>query len=267
MKAELLNGKYGPIFGLISDQYVGQSLIRYGEYCDHEIELFRHVIQPGWTVMDIGANMGALTVPLATLCKEVIGIEPQPEMFKLLTANMAVSGNCRKFTGFNIALGAEKRKVYVPDADYSVGQNFGAIPVDDKSTGIPTRMLTIDILAALGHKPNFIKIDVEGWEESVLKGGINYIEEHEPVLYVENDKPDRSESLVKFITEKLGYRAYWHITPLFNRNNFFGASENAFGSACSFNMLCVPKKYEVQTDLTPVTKDNALPPTNVQVFI
>ena len=48
--------RYGPMAYLATDQYVGQSLDRYGEFSEGEVELFRQVIRPGWTVVEIGAN-------------------------------------------------------------------------------------------------------------------------------------------------------------------------------------------------------------------
>ncbi|HEV3118087.1 MAG TPA: hypothetical protein VGY58_13625, partial [Gemmataceae bacterium] len=47
------------------DTVIGRSLDLYGEYSEGEVALFRHAVARGATVLDIGAHIGAHTVPLA----------------------------------------------------------------------------------------------------------------------------------------------------------------------------------------------------------
>lgn len=51
---------------------------------------------------------------------------------------------------------------------------------------------------------DFLKIDVEGMEEDVLKGAVGLLATLSPVLYVENDRKEKSESLIRCI-DGLGY--------------------------------------------------------------
>lgn len=260
MKVEFRNCKYGPMVFLDTDLYVGQSLLQYGEYCEGEVEVFRSFIQKGWTVMDIGANFGALTVPMGQLAGRIISIEPQPSLYGLLVANAALTGLGSKFTGLHAAVGKEARTVTIPTPNYASISNFGAVPATENGPGTSVKMITIDGLVAQGIKPQLIKIDVEGWEEDVLRGGEKYIKEFNPILYVENDKPEKAVSLVNYILDELGYAAYWHISPLFNPRNYRNNPNNTFGNVCSFNLVCVPPSAELETNLTRVTKENALPP-------
>ena len=43
-------------------------------------------------------------------------------------------------------------------------------------------------------------------------------------------------------------RLYWHLPRLYNSRNFFGETENVFGTIVSVNMLCVPR--EVAMDIS-----------------
>ena len=61
------------------DYYIGASLKLYGEYSELEIALLRRIIKPDWVVIDVGANIGALTVAFAEMAEEVYAFEPQPE--------------------------------------------------------------------------------------------------------------------------------------------------------------------------------------------
>jgi hypothetical protein len=99
---------------------------------------------------------------------------------------------------------------------------------------------------------HFMKIDVEGMEEDVLRGSEAMIRECKPVMYIENDRQDKAESLVAFIKE-LGYDPYWHCTKLYNPNNYFKNPNNFYEDMASLNMLCVPRGSDIK-GLEPVTK-------------
>jgi len=62
------------------------------------------------------------------------------------------------------------------------------------------------------------------------------------VLYVENDRVENSERLIRLI-QGLGYRLWWHFPRYFNPDNFAGNPENVFGSGASINMLGVPSEF------------------------
>jgi hypothetical protein len=85
-----------------------------------------------------------------------------------------------------------------------------------------------------------MKIDVEGFELDVLKGCVGILERSKPVLYVENDRLERSAELIQWLLDH-DYRLWWHMPPLFNPDNHLGVKENAFPGIVSGNMLCVPK--------------------------
>ena len=67
------------------------------------------------------------------------------------------------------------------------------------------------------------------------------IETHRPIMYLENDRVERSEELLGTVA-RLNYNAYWHFPRVFNPDNYFGDPENAFGNVASVNILCIPKE-------------------------
>ena len=95
-----------------------------------------------------------------------------------------------------------------------------------------------------------IKVDVEGMELSVLKGGRELIARNSPILYVENNRDAKSDELIRWISG-IGYQLYWHYPPLFNPNNFNRNTENVFVDGFCSNMLCVPNGAQIQ-GLEPV---------------
>ena len=72
--------RHGKLMYLLNDAYIGRSLDVYGEYSEGEIDLFRQLLRPGDVAIDVGANIGALTVPMARLVQPggaVVAFEPQ----------------------------------------------------------------------------------------------------------------------------------------------------------------------------------------------
>lgn len=93
---------------------------------------------------------------------------------------------------------------------------------------------------------DLVKIDVEGMEADVLKGGEGLLKRFKPLLYVENDRLEKSETLTRLIAS-FDYRMYWHLPPLFNPDNFFANRENSYLNVVSANMLCVHRDSQIRT--------------------
>lgn len=232
----LVHGKYGWMFVLSHDVYVGRSLITYGEYSELEVQALRHFARGG-EVVDCGANIGALTLPLALVADRVLAVEPQITCAKLIEASCAINGigNVRVFNG---CLGNETRDdVLVPVSDYSVDNNYGNLALARFTKGRPTSMRRLDEF--IFDKLTLVKIDVEGMELDVLKGGAENIKEHKPTLMVECDQEDKAGELIEYVYS-IDYEPYWYINLLYNKNNYYEVEENVFNNQASINLLCVP---------------------------
>lgn len=227
-------------------QYVGKALELYGEYCQHEIELFQQLIKPTDVVWEIGANTGSQSVALAKQVPEgsYVGFEPQHELFKLLVTNLTLN-NCENAFPYNFALGKESDVISLPKVDYHLPNNFGAVSLigSTQLSDVKVEVRSVDSFTWL-PRPNFIKIDVEGMETSVLEGGLKTISEMAPTMYIENDRVDKSSDLIQTLWD-LKYDLYWHITPYYNEKNFFDNRHNIYGNVSSFNMLCFHAKNKV----------------------
>ena len=80
---------------LLNDAYIGRSLDVYGEYSEGEIDLFRQLLRPGDVAIDVGANIGALTVAMARLVQPggaIVAFEPQRAIFDILCDNLRLNG-------------------------------------------------------------------------------------------------------------------------------------------------------------------------------
>lgn len=230
--------RYGVMVWPRHDVYIGRSLDLYGEYGEGEVALFRQLVRQGDTVIEAGANIGALTLPLARMLGptgRIFAIEPQRLVHQVLCANLAINAIENVFA-LRAAAGATSGVVRVPALSYRAHANFGGIAVgrsgDEHCQVAPLDALHLD-------RCQFIKIDVEGAEADVLRGAAATLSTHRPVLYVENDRRERSASLIALL-QQLGYRLWWHLPRLFNPGNFRRHAENVFGNVVSVNMLCLP---------------------------
>jgi FkbM family methyltransferase len=240
----LTDARYGPMLVNRHDVYVGRSFIEYGEFSEAEVACLRRFVVPGMVVLDIGANIGALTVPLAQMVGptgRVIAFEPQRLAFQLLNANIALN-SLANVQALRLAVGADDGWTTVPDLEPTVPQNVGGISLRDKHPGekVPTIRLDGVDLPTVG----LIKCDVEGMEWDVLIGASGLIERDKPILYLEADRADVLRDLYEEL-RLLDYAAFRHSPPLFNPDNYRGNEVNVFQNDAgqlivSDNWLCVP---------------------------
>jgi FkbM family methyltransferase len=238
----LIRGRHGVFLVNKHDAYIGRSLMVYGDFSHKEWLVLAQMVRPGAQVAEIGANIGAHTVPIAQAvgrAGHVYAVEAQPEIHRLLCANLALNA-LSNVTTFNLGCGAAEGQASLPRLNYGRADNFGGVSLREPGAGHPVRVAALDALID-PPRLDLIKIDVEGMEREVLEGASGLIRTRRPTLYLENDRLDRSAALIEKVFQ-LGYRAWWHTPLLFDANNLNGVSENVFGSAASFNMLCLPQE-------------------------
>ncbi len=235
-----------------NDTHLGALLDTYGEFSEGEVEIFRRFVKQGDTVIECGANIGALCLPLSQMvgtAGQVIAFEPQRLQFQTLCANMALNSVtnvlCRQ-----AAVGDADDTLVLPTYDPYRKQSSGSLCLEGFTNGEVVSLITIDSLNL--DRCDFIKIDVEGMEEKVLRGARQTIERCQPILYVENDRADKSDSLLLFIHE-LGYTVTEHRPPLVSDDNFFGAEIQLWKGTVSLNLLCLPSGTSTKSINQPVS--------------
>ena len=239
------------------DAYVGRSLATYGEFSEAEQVLFRALLRPDDVALDVGANIGAHTIGMA----QAVGVrgvvhafEPQKVICDILRTNIAQNGIANT-VAHQEAVGAAPGRVRVPPLDYYGAGNFGGIELGG-AVGEEVPVVTVDSVGL--PRLRMMKIDVEGMELDVLKGAASTIRRFGPALYLENDRAESSAGLIAFVFG-LGYRLWWHLTPLFNPNNFFGYPEDVFTNTWSFNVIGFPASDVPSMPLPEITSPDDLP--------
>jgi FkbM family methyltransferase len=233
-----VNGRWGPCHVFKNDRFIGKSILDYGEYNPDETEFIISLAQGAGknkTVLDIGANIGAISQALEYSGITVEAFEPQPAVFSLLKMNF-------KGPSYNIALGDFTGIVAMPNPDYSNTYNYGGVSCGIASKSRGSIAVPIHRLDEYNYNNvSVIKIDVEGYEEKVLHGALETIKRCRPILYLEDDRVDKRDGLYKLLQE-LGYKWESHHPFLYRENNFFGKKERTWDiDYFSENIVCYPR--------------------------
>lgn len=139
-------------------------------YCGlHEFEdmaFLLHLLRPGDGFIDVGANVGSYSVLAAGVAgARVVAAEPVPETFAHLLDNLHLNRLSGQVSARNVAVGAAAGSLRFTTGLDTVNHVCGA-----GEAGVEVPVETLDRLAG-EVSPVLIKVDVEGYETEVVKGG------------------------------------------------------------------------------------------------
>lgn len=254
----LVHGRHGPMLVNRFDTFIGKALINYGENGNHEWEFIKQLLKScNGSVIEVGANNGSFTVPIAKYLAQfgsiVIAFEPQYFIFNELCANLAING-LRNAKAFPLACGAENCTLYYREPAYTVNNSFGCLTLSKASTqdSQSVACIKLDNFIDPHSIVSLIKIDAEGSELDVLKGAENLIKQNRPILFLENDRKITSKPLIEYL-RSIDYSLWWQLCWTYNPDNFFKNPENLFPDQASLMMLGLPKEIKAEIkDLEPV---------------
>ena len=147
--------------------------------------LYQRYAKPGSIAVDVGANLGIHTLVLSRCVDRngrVYAYEPLESIYRRLTANLAVN------SAVNVVAkpyGLGEKTETIPFNDYAGAFNIGKGRFDPGGDGTMQVRTLDDELRGVDAPVSVIKIDVEGYELSVLKGAAETLRRHRPVLLIE----------------------------------------------------------------------------------
>lgn len=133
-------------------------------------EMAGHVSE-GMTVVDVGANVGVYTSLFAQLVGpsgRVIALEPAPDNWRALDKAFTTN-RWNNVEIHQLAAADRSGLMYFERSSYNSGNNALSLQ-SGREGGESVEVVRLDDLLA-GRKVDFIKIDVQGWEAAVLRGG------------------------------------------------------------------------------------------------
>jgi FkbM family methyltransferase len=142
---------------------------------------FSTIIQPDWNIIDVGANIGMYSALFGQLSKgDIFLIEASHINMEMLKENLAPFGPEAKFIYLEEAFGDKVEEM--ESTIHYLWTGNGSVLRDTKIYNFNT----IDNLLKDYNKIiNLIKIDVDGFDYQVLKGTIDTLKKHKPIVMFE----------------------------------------------------------------------------------
>ena len=170
------------------------------------------LIEPDFVCLDIGANIGALTIPMSALCNKVYAFEAGFEIYGMLKSNL-LSNNIKNVEALYLAVSNKKDIVYFHHNRGNVGGSY-VTPLVDNSTTSAVQAVRLDTWAKENlNRLDFIKCDIEGFEVKFMKGAKQTLKKYKPTMLIEfnpiaytnNSEDDTIEDLWKELTSIYEY--------------------------------------------------------------
>jgi len=188
-----------------------------------EVDFFKSIIRKDSLVIDIGANTGDLTVPIALATGNkglVLALDPNTQVFAVLAANAKLNKEKTNIVPLQFAATETDGEFYFAssEATFSNGglindtndSAHGKFKLKDKVRGVHLETYLRKHFAEWIPNISFIKVDTEGNDLSVLKTVENIIADYKPSVVTEVfptlTKQERND-LFHFFSEK-GYTIY-----------------------------------------------------------
>jgi len=209
--------------------------IYYYPYVRREVKIFKHLCDPNKVALDVGANKGDVSLYLSKLASHVCSFEP----IKHLCDSMQSRFKGSNVSIYNCALGNNQGEMYINipcigtrqiDSRSSLIKDFTVESIKGNAiTKVEKEKIRIERLDDLAIKNiGFIKIDVEGFEFEVMKGGANTIKTEMPNLYIEiEQRHHEHENIIAVINAicAFGYEGFFYCNNVLRSVKEFNPEE------------------------------------------
>ncbi|ALL12402.1 FkbM family methyltransferase [Caulobacter henricii] len=253
------------------DDSVGQMLRDYGEFAPAELGFIAQCLsacESEGTFLDIGANIGAICLPLATGRDtwRFIAVEGHRGLAQVLSANAFANGRYNVEV-HNAVVGAAEGLIDFPALSLKETGNFGIVGLhmEQQYQTERARMTTIDALAPSNTR--FIKVDVEGHEAEVLRGAEQTLHVTRPIWLLEaNVKHEKAHQEMRSVLFSAGYDLYWFYSPFVSLNAPSKKSAVPPRRKGDFSVVALPKGTANLWELPKVADAVEPLPTLVSLF-
>jgi FkbM family methyltransferase len=189
--------------------------LNFGGYEAEELQMQKDLIDPGFTILDIGGNYGWYAIHMAKCfpTSTIYSFEPIPNTFDYLVKNLSLN-EIKNVSAQLLGLSdSEGSFVFYYDPSLSVNASLKNLTDKESVEGVNCKVSTLDIWSANKAKIDFIKCDVEGAELLVFKGAIETIKRDKPIVFSEmlrkwTSKFDYHPNEIIHLFKSLGYSPY-----------------------------------------------------------
>lgn len=178
------------------DRGVELALFETGTYEKGTIQLLKTYLQTGDSFLDIGANIGLMSVIASGYVGAkglVYAVEANPNTVPILQANIDLN-TCKNVEVIPVAL-SDTTGTAVLFENWEVNRGGASlISQSAEEKGIEVRVERLDDLFDEKTSLRLVKIDVEGFEPQVIRGGMNWFRKQQPVFIIEVSEKREKEA-------------------------------------------------------------------------
>ena len=198
---------------LVSPKVVSQEMV----------DFFKKFIKKGDLVIDIGANIGDTTVPMALAAGSsgiTLGFDPNPYVYSILKINASLNKDRQNVVPLLYAISVKDQDFYYVSSEASFSN--GAISTTKNSPHgkfiFPHKIKGVNLLAFLEQKYSenlknfsFIKIDTEGYDKEIIKSIPDLIEKYKPTIVAESFGDNTAEEKMELydVISRHGYEIFY----------------------------------------------------------
>ena len=206
-----LQTDYAEVFGnklFLNKKGLALSISHYGTYEELESKIMEEKIEMGNIVVDVGANIGLHTLNMARIVGntgQVFAFEPDPSNFEILKKNVKIN-NYKNIILEQKAVGDKHGRITLYQSDHP-GKHRIFPQTEQAKSEIQVELTNLDNYfdSDMIDKINFIKIDVEGLEFSVLKGMKNILKNSKKIKILFEFMPENTMEVGFTPIELLNY--------------------------------------------------------------
>jgi FkbM family methyltransferase len=182
------------------EDYVGRAVFFFGDLDPKITWVLKQVLKPGDRALDVGANIGLLTLWMSKLVGPqgaVHAFEPNPILCRILGTTLARNKISNvKLHSFALGASEGEMELRVPKGNLGAGSLVRQTSQAEQICNVPVRKLDDVIFQQSNSGIALIKLDVEGFELEVLRGARRVLQELRPaaILFESHEKPRRHET-------------------------------------------------------------------------
>lgn len=204
--------KIYPLF----DKGIERKVFENGIYEEGTLWCFQKIIKRGDIILDVGANIGLTSIYAGILTGEtgkVFSFEPLPTTFNILLENIHLN-KLKNIIALNLALENRTGEAFIYE-NLHINRGAASLYKNQTNKGIPVKVDTLNNFIKSQSIANidFIKIDIEGSELDMLKGGADFFRKSKkPIICIEYSSEVKSKYdpllIYKILKFDFGYNLF-----------------------------------------------------------
>lgn len=187
------------------------------------VNFFKKFLRTGDLAIDIGGNIGHMTIPMALAVGKtgkILSFDPNPYVYEILSQNALLNPDHTNIETFNFAISEEEEEFYYNSSEASFNNGgiskepnnrHGKFALETKIKGVNLEKFLEENHALELTQLKLIKIDTEGYDKEIIRSIQNVLNKYHPVVITECFKKNTPEQRFEHyqLLEQCGYTMYY----------------------------------------------------------